>query len=546
MTIRQKTLANIAFTFFSLVTVLFLFSSLQAIREGENLDRSNLLKDLVRVRLALEEEARELNRTAADWAFWDDTYDFLRDFGADYIADNLEPSSLSALRVHDFLLFDPSGHLLLSRSVDPEEVRPLPLLPGLDALGGPGQPFHLSRVPREGIKGLLQVSGGTILAAARPILNSQGQGTLRGVLVLVRRLDSLALQHLRERTQVHFDLLPLGPHIAPPAARFESQGEDAHRGFVPLEDLTGNPSLWISATQHKAHVLLAKRNLTHMALVFLVASLFLGTVAAWGMERILIHRLQRFQEELRVIGDTENPAGRVTEEGDDELGDLARRINRTLASLEESQLAKRLTDRALRSAHQELSEAYDKTLEGWSFAMDLRDKETEGHTLRVTERTLALARHLGFPEEEQAHMRRGALLHDIGKLGIPDRILLKEGPLTKEEWAIMRQHPVLAYEMLSPIRYLHPALSIPYCHHERWDGTGYPQGLSGEQIPRSARLFAVVDIWDALSSDRPYRAAWPQERVYEHLRSLRGTHLDPQGVDAFFETFPLEAESRPS
>ena len=110
----------------------------------------------------------------------------------------------------------------------------------------------------------------------------------------------------------------------------------------------------------------------------------------------------------------------------------------------------------------------------------------------------------------------------------------------------MRQHPVFAYEMLSPIRYLHPALSIPYCHHERWDGTGYPQGISGEQIPRSARLFAVVDIWDALSSDRPYRAAWPQERVYEHLRSLRGTHLDPQGVDAFFETFPLEAESRPS
>jgi HD-GYP domain-containing protein (c-di-GMP phosphodiesterase class II) len=140
---------------------------------------------------------------------------------------------------------------------------------------------------------------------------------------------------------------------------------------------------------------------------------------------------------------------------------------------------------------------------------------------------------LGIGDEELVHMRRGALLHDIGKIGVPDAILLKPGALTDSEWAIMRQHPGLAYEMLAPITYLRPALDIPYGHHEKWDGTGYPRGLSGDVIPRAARIFAVVDVWDALRSDRPYRPAWPEERVREHIRALAGTHFDPQVVEAF-------------
>jgi diguanylate cyclase (GGDEF)-like protein/PAS domain S-box-containing protein len=181
----------------------------------------------------------------------------------------------------------------------------------------------------------------------------------------------------------------------------------------------------------------------------------------------------------------------------------------------------------------ELVLAYDATIEGWSRAMDLRDKETEGHTRRVTEMTLHLAKVMGMGEAEMVNVRRGALLHDIGKMGIPDSILLKPGPLTDEEWEIMRRHPGYAYNWLSPILYLRPALAIPYGHHEKWDGTGYPRGLAGEQIPLAARIFAAVDIWDALRKDRPYRRAWPEEKVRAHIASLAGTHLDPAVVDAF-------------
>ena len=183
----------------------------------------------------------------------------------------------------------------------------------------------------------------------------------------------------------------------------------------------------------------------------------------------------------------------------------------------------------------ELIHAYDATIEGWSQALDLRDKETEGHTQRVTATALQLAQSMGLSDSEMVHLRRGALLHDIGKMGIPDRILLKPGPLSDEEWEIMRRHPVYAYNLLSPIEYLRPALDIPYCHHEWWDGGGYPRGLKGPQTPLAARIFAVVDVWDALSSDRPYRPAWPPEKVRAHLLSLAGTHLDPGIVPLFME-----------
>jgi len=182
----------------------------------------------------------------------------------------------------------------------------------------------------------------------------------------------------------------------------------------------------------------------------------------------------------------------------------------------------------LEHSNTELTQAYDATIQGWSKALDLRDKETEGHTLRVAELTIKLGRLFGLSEENLIHVRRGALLHDIGKMGVPDGILLKPGPLTDEEWVIMKKHPTFAYELLYPIHYLRPAVDIPYCHHEKWDGKGYPRGLSRKQIPLAARIFAVVDVWDALTSDRPYREAWPEEKVLAHIRSLAGTHFDPQ------------------
>lgn len=187
----------------------------------------------------------------------------------------------------------------------------------------------------------------------------------------------------------------------------------------------------------------------------------------------------------------------------------------------------------LRRANAELTLAYDATIEGWSHALDLRDKETEGHSQRVTEMSVRLARAMGVGAEEIVQIRRGALLHDIGKMGIPDRILLKPGALTDEEWQVMRRHPDYAREMLSPIEFLRPALEIPYCHHERWDGGGYPRGLAGEEIPLAARIFTLADIWDALSHDRPYRKAWAPGRVIEYIASLSGTTLDPVVVETF-------------
>lgn len=200
-------------------------------------------------------------------------------------------------------------------------------------------------------------------------------------------------------------------------------------------------------------------------------------------------------------------------------------------------------------ANTELRIAYDQTIEGWARALDLRDHETEGHSRRVTEVALALAERMGVEPEQLVHIRRGALLHDIGKLGVPDSILLKPGPLTEEERELMCRHPEYALDLLSSIPFLEPALDIPHFHHEKWDGTGYPNGLAGKAIPLAARIFAVADVWDALRSDRPYRAAWSEERARDYIREQSGTHFDPAVVETFLamnrpELVRLEARIR--
>jgi putative nucleotidyltransferase with HDIG domain len=202
-------------------------------------------------------------------------------------------------------------------------------------------------------------------------------------------------------------------------------------------------------------------------------------------------------------------------------------------------------NRNLEAAYDELETAYEATLQGWVRALDLRDKETRGHTQRVTALTQKLARSMGFDEKQMVHLKRGALLHDIGKMGIPDGILLKPGDLTPKERELMQQHPSLAHEMLSPIDFLKPAIDIPYCHHEKWDGSGYPRGLRADQIPLAARIFSVVDVWDALTSERPYRGPMDSAEVREHIQKGAGSHFDPQVVEVFLgmEDLPVSHQT---
>jgi len=218
-------------------------------------------------------------------------------------------------------------------------------------------------------------------------------------------------------------------------------------------------------------------------------------------------------------------------------GGLAALARQALAQLD-LRVAAKARDEIARSAQKaadDISAAFDATLESMARALDLRDREVEGHLSRVAQITVTLAKAMGVPEDQLPHIRRGALLHDIGKMGIPDGILLKPSALNDEEWGVMHLHPTYAYEMLSPIALLGPALDIPYCHHERWDGDGYPRGLRHEQIPLAARIFSVVDVWDALRSDRPYRPGWPETRVRDYISKRAGADFDPNVVEQFLK-----------
>lgn len=252
------------------------------------------------------------------------------------------------------------------------------------------------------------------------------------------------------------------------------------------------------------------------------------SVAAYQLRSILCAPLKIKEQLIGVIYVDNRARIGIFQESDLEV--IKAFANQAAVAIDNAQL---FDD--LQKSNRELEKAYQATLEGWVRALDLRDKETEGHTQRVTILTQRLARAMGVEGDALVHITRGALLHDIGKMGIPDSILLKPGPLTDEERALICQHPVYAYEMLSPIEFLHPALDIPYCHHEKWDGTGYPRGLKGMEIPFAARIFPVIDVWDALVSNRPYRKGLPHDEVRSRIQTDSGSHFDPHVVDAFME-----------
>ncbi len=366
-------------------------------------------------------------------------------------------------------------------------------------------------------------------------LNAQLERRLQHLQAL-RRIDmaitnaidvGLALDIFLEQVQADLQVEAAGVLLYEPHT--QSLQAVAARGFdVPMdhvrvrlgEGIVGHAAL----EQRTVHVPDLRADLRHGATVPAAAQT--GFVAYWAVPMLTKGQLQ---------GVIELYAKRALVPDGEWFEFLETFADQGAIAVESAQLF-----RSLERSNVDLQLAYDRTIEGWAYALDLKDEETAGHSKRVTQLTVRMAQRLGMDPKEIVHVQRGALLHDIGKMGVPDSILLKRGPLTQEETEEMRRHTVYAYELLSPIDFLRPALEIPYAHHEKWDGSGYPRGLSGEQIPLAARIFAIVDVFDALTNDRPYRSAWSLETTLAHMAEESGSHFDPVLLEAFFDMLRAE------
>lgn len=396
--------------------------------------------------------------------------------------------------------------------------------------------------------GVLTVDGERIFVIAGPAYNRQGE--LSGAVLVGKPLSSLVAQ-LHNQIFAHVTLYDFGGQPlastlvdSPALERAEAARiltnqdlESQRRSLVKPRQVTsshinydeilgpwearGDQDLGLLGVSLPETFLVNTSTTTRLQVTALVAvALILVIVLGLNVANIITRPLLSLVRASQQVAEGDLLV-QVEPRGDDEVSDLTKSFNHMVSSLHESKM--------------DLLKAYDSTLEGWSTALELRDRETEGHTQRVTDMTLQLAEAMGANSEQLVDIRRGALLHDIGKMGIPDAVLLSTGTLSAQDWEIMRKHPLYAYEMLSPIEYLRPALDIPLCHHERWDGLGYPRGLKGEEIPLAARIFAVVDVWDAMRSDRPYRKALPDDEVCQYIWESAGTQFDPEAVKCFFK-----------
>ena len=394
--------------------------------------------------------------------------------------------------------------------------------------------------------GLVDTDLGPVLYISGPIYDPQGN--LGGVALVGRSLTKLAMDlHAKTFAQITYydrtghviySTLPTPMDLAPELASQTISLKDIQstRRVLPSQrnldvtnipfaeilgswEVRGNQELGVLGIALSQNAVVQSSTSSRWRIFFLVASAnFLIILVGINLaNRITRPLLQLVQASMKVSKG--NLDVRVEAETNDEISILTDSFNTMVASLHQSQ--------------KDLINAYDSTLEGWAKALELRDKETQGHSERVTNLTVKLAEAMGIQGEALVNVRRGALLHDIGKMGTPDVILHKTGPLNPDERKIIQQHPQHAYNLLKNIDYLQAALEIPYCHHEKWDGTGYPRGLKGKEIPIAARLFAVVDVYDALLNDRPYRKALPREEVVAYLKSQRGMYLDPEALDQF-------------
>jgi putative nucleotidyltransferase with HDIG domain len=399
---------------------------------------------------------------------------------------------------------------------------------------------------------LMETDLGSLLYVSGPIQDSQGN--LVGVVLVGRSLAKLTVD-MRSRTfaqitfydpagQVIYSTLPFPQAIAPEIAAQTVSFKDVSstkRDLVSQRDLEvanipfaeilgswevrGNNELGVlgAALSQNAIVQASTASRWRIFLLIATANFFIILVGINLANTITRPLLQLVQASVKVSNGELDI--RVNAQSNDEFSILTESFNAMVASLSQSK--------------DDLIKAYDNTLEGWAKALELRDKEIEGHSERVTKLTIQLAEEMGIQGEALVNIRRGALLHDIGKMGVPDAILHKKGPLNEEERKIIQQHPQSAYNILKHIDYLQAALEIPYCHHEKWDGSGYPRGLRGEEIPLSARMFTVVDVYDAMISDRPYRKSMSLEDVIAYLKDQSGSHFDPNVLNVFLKVLTL-------
>ena len=396
--------------------------------------------------------------------------------------------------------------------------------------------------------GLVHFDWNDVFYVAGPLLDNEGE--LNGVVLVGKTLDTM-LRQIHDETLAQVTVYegsgapyastfyePLPVEQSEAARVLANQNESSlrrnignRRGLnisnIEYEEILGpwegrgNDDLGLIGVSLPRTFLVRASNATRLQITGLASlSLLLVILLGVYIASVITRPLRNLVEASAEVAGG-NLQVQIMPRGNDEVTVLTRSFNNMISSLNQSK--------------DDLLNAYDRTLEGWSMALELRDQDTEGHTRRVAELTLELSQLMGYESEELVHIRRGALLHDIGKMGIPDSILLKPGALSSEEWSVMRRHPEFAYQLLWPIEYLRPAISIPYSHHEWWNGNGYPQGLTGEDIPLPARIFAVIDVWDAMRSDRPYRKAVAESEVCEYLLESKGVHFDGRVVEAFFE-----------
>lgn len=448
-------------------------------------------------------------------------------------------------RVEVVVILNRVGRALLSVRLNPQEQVYEPMIPSEPYTSSPFiQSIIIGEEDEFGDKysGLIETQDGNYIFVAGPIEDTRGR--LQGVTLIGESVEGFA-QLLREETLAQLSIYDLDGELqtttladgefidASEAGLVLARQEEGSLArelvdsgitykelLLPLEIREGRdigimgvamPTSFLEQT-----TLITRTNTIILMGVFLFLVILVGVYVANRITRPILDlkdaALQVSEGNLSV---------RVRRSGRDEVGVLAESFNEMVGNIAQSK--------------KDLLEAYDKTIEGWAMALDLRDHETEGHSRRVMNLAVQLAKKMGIKGKELEHLRRGALLHDIGKIAVPDSILLKAGKLTKKEREQINQHPLHGKEFMEQIEFMKPALDIPYSHHEKWDGSGYPQGLKGKEIPLSARIFAVVDVWDAITTDRPYRKAMDLRKAVEIIRTDSNKHFDSKVVDVFLD-----------